>query len=280
VPASTKTEPAGTIREPARDGRTRSVPPHLRFTRRDRIIAIATPIVLLALWELAARAGWIDFRYFPAPTEIIAKGVELVSNGMLTDHVLITLRRLFLGLVIGGLPAIAIGLAMGLYRPLRAMLDPLIAATYPIPRSALLPLIILIFGLGESSKIFMVALGAFYPIVINTAVGVANIPKIYLDVAHNYGAKRFRLFRTVALPGALPMIMTGVRLGVGLALIMIVLAEMFGAESGLGFLLWNSWQVFAIETMYVCLLCIGILGYLVNLITVEAERRLVPWVGK
>lgn len=275
--STTTTEPAGTVRAPSR---ARQLPPHLRFKRRDRILAIVTPIALLALWELAARAGWIDLRYFPAPTEIIAKGVELARTGMLTDHVLITLWRLFLGLLIGGVPAIAIGLAMGLYRPLRAMLDPLIAATYPIPRSALLPLIILVFGLGEASKIFMVALGAFYPIVINTAVGVATIPRIYLDVAHNYGAKGLRLFRTVALPGALPMIMTGVRLGVGLALIMIVIAEMFGAEEGLGFLLWNSWQVFAIETMYVGLLTIGILGYLINLITVEAERRLVPWVGK
>jgi ABC-type nitrate/sulfonate/bicarbonate transport system permease component len=275
--STTVTDPAGA----AAPGRTtRRRPPGWRERRRDRFLAIATPIVLLGVWELAAHAGWIDFRYFPAPSEIIAKGIELTRNGMLADQVLITLWRLALGLLIGGVPAILLGLAMGLYRPLRAMLDPLIAATYPIPRSALLPLIILLFGLGESAKVFMVALGAFYPIVINTAVGMATIPRIYFDVAHNYGAKGLRLFRTVALPGALPMIMSGVRLGVGLALIMIVIAEMFGAEEGLGFLLWNSWQVFAIETMYVGLLTIGILGYLVNLITVTAERRLVPWVGK
>jgi NitT/TauT family transport system permease protein len=273
---ATTTEPAGA----ATPRTARRRPPGSRERRRDRILAIATPILLLALWELAARAGWIDFRYFPAPTEIIGQGVKLTRDGMLTDQLLITLWRLVLGLLIGGVPAVLIGLAMGLYRPLRAMLDPLIAATYPIPRSALLPLIILVFGLGESSKVFMVALGTFYPIVINTAVGVTSIPRIYLDVAHNYGAKGFRLFRTVALPGALPMIMTGVRLSVGLALIMIVIAEMFGAEEGLGFMLWNSWQVFAIDTMYVGLLTIGILGYLVNLITVVAERRLVPWVGK
>lgn len=246
----------------------------------DRILAFATPLALLCIWEALARSGTIDARYFPAPSNILERAGELAKTGVLFDQVVVSLRRLVIGFVIGGGAGLVTGLVMGLYRPVRSMLDPLIAATYPIPRSALLPLIFLVFGLGETSKVFMVAIGAFYPVAINTVAGVMNIPKIYMDVAHNYGARRFTLFRTVALPGALPLIMTGIKLGVGMSLILIVIAEMFGADSGLGFMLYNAWQIFDIETMYVGLLAIGIIGFLLTFIVDELDRRFIPWKGK
>jgi NitT/TauT family transport system permease protein len=177
----------------------------------------------------------------------------------------------------GGIPALGIGLAMGLYRPVRAALDPLIAATYPIPKSAIVPLLLLIFGLGEMSKIVMVAIGAFFPIVINTAAGVQEIPPIYRDVGRNFGASRWQTFRTIALPGALPLVMTGIKLAVGLGLILIVIAEMIGAKSGLGYMIWNAWQIFAVPTMYVGLITVSILGVLFTLLLTEVERVLVPW---
>ena len=184
--------------------------------------------------------------------------------------------RLILGFALGAGPALAIGLIMGLYRPVRILVEPLILATYPIPKSAILPLILLVFGLGEPSKIVMVAIGVFYPVVINTASGVMQIPTMYLDVGKNYGASRWEMFRTIALPGALPFIMTGIKLGAGLGLILIAIAEMVGAQSGLGYMIWNAWQILSVNTMYVGLISIAILGFVMTIGLNELERLLIP----
>lgn len=244
---------------------------------RDRLISVASPVMLILLWELGARAGMLDTRYFPAPSQIFGTLVSLVESGVLWTNTAATLVRLFWGLLLGGIPALLLGIAMGLYRPLRAVLDPLVAATYPIPKSAIFPLILLIFGLDEASKIVMVAIGVFYPVLINAAAGVREINKIYLDVGRNYGADRWQVFRTIALPGAMPLIMTGVKLGVGLGLILIAIAEMVGAKSGLGFMIWNAWEILSVETMYVGLIVIALLGFLFSLALTELERYLLPW---
>ena len=244
---------------------------------KDRIISVMSPLVLLVLWEITVQLGLVDARFFPAPTSIASKFVELAQSGELWANTWISLQRLFFGFLLGGIPALALGLVMGLYRPIRAAIDPLIAATYPIPKSAVLPLILLIFGLGEMSKIVMVAIGVFFPVVINTIAGVLEIDKIYHDVSKNFGASRWQVFRTVALPGAMPLIMTGIKLGVGLGLILIAVAEMVGAKSGLGYMIWNAWQTFSVETMYVGLVVIAILGFLFSLILNESERFILPW---
>ena len=243
----------------------------------DRTISILSPLVLLGLWEIFARSQWIDTRFFPAPSNIIRHLFELASSGALWKHTVASLYRLAIGFVVGCLPAVVLGLAIGLYRPVRAAFDPLISATYPIPKSSLLPLILLIFGLGESSKIAMVAIGVFYPVVINTAAGVRQIPPIFLDVGHNFGASRFNMFRTVALPGALPLIMTGIKLGAGMGLVLIAIAEMIGAKQGLGYMIWNAWELFDVETMYVGLFVIAIIGFVMNAGFDAIERAVVPW---
>jgi NitT/TauT family transport system permease protein len=187
------------------------------------------------------------------------------------------MQRLFWGFLFGGVPALMLGVAMGLSRPLRMLVEPIVSATYPVPKSAILPLVLLIFGLGESSKIVMVGIGIFFPIVINAMAGVLEIQKIYFDVSKNFGADRYQVFMTVALPGAMPLIMTGVKLGVGMGLILISLAEMIGAKSGLGYMMWNAWEILSVETMYVGLLVIAALGVLFTVILNEVERYLVPW---
>lgn len=243
----------------------------------DRVISVLSPLILLGLWEICARAGLVDIRFFPAPSNVIRHLVAMIGSGDLWRHLAASLYRLFVGFFVGCVPAIVIGLAIGLYRPVRAALDPLISATYPIPKSSLLPLILLIFGLGESSKIAMVAIGVFYPVVINTAAGVRQIAPIFLDVGHNFGASRFNMFRTVALPGALPLIMTGVKLGAGMGLVLIAIAEMVGAKSGLGYMIWNAWELFDVQTMYVGLFVIAIIGFLLNAGFDLLERVIVPW---
>jgi len=244
---------------------------------RERLIGLASPVLLLLLWEGFARLGWIDQRFFPAPSSIIAALVHLSRSGELWANLSASLVRLFWGALLGGVPALALGLAMGLYRPVRAIVDPLVAATYPIPKSAILPLVLLVFGLGEASKVVMVALGVFYPMIINTTAGVLEIDRIYLDVGRNFGAGRWQTFRTIALPGAAPLIMAGMKLGAGLGLILIAIAEMIGAQSGIGYMIWNAWQLMAVDTMFVGLVVIALFGFLFTWALDELERWLLPW---
>jgi ABC-type nitrate/sulfonate/bicarbonate transport system permease component len=244
---------------------------------RDRIISMLSPLLLLVLWEGSVRVGLLDARFFPAPSSVFETLVTSVKSGALWTHTWASLQRLFWGFLLGGIPALGLGIVMGLYRPLRAVFDPIISATYPIPKSAILPLILLIFGLGEASKVVMVAIGVFYPVCINSMAGVLEINKIYLDVGKNYQAGRWQVFRTIALPGALPIVMSGIKLGVGMGLILIAVAEMIGAKSGLGYMIWHAWEILAVEMMYVGLIMIAVLGFVFTLILNELERWIIPW---
>jgi ABC-type nitrate/sulfonate/bicarbonate transport system permease component len=243
----------------------------------DHAIGFLSPIGLLLLWEIAGRTGLIDVRFFPLPSAIVLRLYTLMVSGELLRHLCASVQRLIFGFVVGGVPALFLGVAMGLSRPIRSAINPLISATYPIPKSAVFPLLLLIFGLGEASKIAMVALGIFYPLLINTIAGVANIPRVFLDVGHNFGADRWQMFRTVAIPGALPSIMAGIKLGVGMGLILIVIAELTGADSGIGYMIWDAWQVLNVETMYVGLAVIAVLGFVMTMSLDAIERRLLPW---
>jgi len=244
---------------------------------RDRLLSVISPLALLIVWEMCARFGFIDTRFFPAPSSVLATLIDMLRTGELVTHTAVSMERLAYGALLGGLPALILGIAMGLNRPIRALFDPLIAATYPVPKSAILPLALLIFGLGEGSKIFMVAIGVFFPVAINTTTGVLQINKIYLDVGQNFKASRWNMFWTIALPGALPVIMTGFKLGIGIGLVLIAVAEMVGAKSGLGYLIWSAWSTFAVEQMYVGLFVIAIIGFLITLGLNELERIVIPW---
>jgi NitT/TauT family transport system permease protein len=262
-------------------GTTAAAPPRqervMSLRVRDRILSIASPIGLLLVWEIAARTGMIDTRFFPAPSSVLALLIEMLKSGELLVHTAASLRRLAWGILIGGAPALVLGIVMGLNRTIRALVDPIMAATYPIPKSSILPLALLVFGLGESSKIFMVAIGVFFPVAINATTGVLEINKIYLDVGRNYKADRWSMFWTIALPGALPVIMTGFKLGIGIGLILIAIAEMIGAKSGLGFLIWSAWETFAVEQMYVGLFMIALIGFVLTVVLNELERYIIPW---
>lgn len=244
---------------------------------RERLIGALSPIALLLIWEACSRGGILDTRFFPAPSQILSAFFTMMQTGELQTHLMASLQRLGLGFLAGGIPALILGVTMGLNSTIRAMIDPLISATYPIPKSSILPLALLVLGLGEASKVFMVAIGVFYPIAMNAMTGVRQINTIYLDVGRNFKASRFDVFRTIALPGAMPMIMTGIRLGVGMGLVLIAIAEMVGAKSGLGYLIWNAWETFSVEQMYVGLFVIALIGFVLTVILNEIEKILVPW---
>jgi NitT/TauT family transport system permease protein len=249
----------------------------LTARRRERILSFASPIGLLIAWEIAGRLGFIDVRFFPVPSTILAVLWHMLWSGELIQHVAISMQRIALGFLLGGIPAVIIGISMGIWRPVRALIDPLISAIFPIPKSAIVPLILLIFGLGEMSKVVMVAIGVFFPIAINATAGVLQINPIYLDVGKSFNASRWDTFRTIALPGALPFIMTGVKLGAGISLILIAVTEMIGAKSGIGYLIWSAWETFAVAKMYVGLFTIALIGFAVTFLLREVERWVIRW---
>ncbi len=242
-----------------------------------RLASLCSPVLLLLSWEALVRLRALDSRFFPAPSSIVETFGALVASGALLVDVEATLGRLFVGVLLGAVPGLLIGVAMGLSGWLRAFLKPIVAALFPIPKIAILPLIMLIFGLGELSKYVSVAAGVVFIVLINSMAGVMNIDRIYLDVGKNYGAGRWRLFSTIALPGALPAILTGIQLSTGVGLIVVIATEFVGARTGIGHLIWRSWQLFAIEEMYCGLVVTALLGFLMQLLLDTAQRMLLPW---
>ncbi|WP_425057667.1 hypothetical protein SCACP_21920 [Sporomusa carbonis] len=241
------------------------------------VISVLSPLTLLILWELIARTDLIDVRLLSSPTLILQSLFPLLWSGELVYNTAVSVQRVIWGFLAGAVPGVLLGMGMGLSPLLRSAIEPMIAATYPIPKLAIMPLILLIFGLGETSKIFTIAIGVFYLVVINTMAGVLNIDKIYLDVARNFGASRKDFYLTVALPGALPMIFAGLKLGMGMALILIVAAELSAAKAGVGWMIWRAYDMFDIEQMFVALITLSVLGYIFSLLLDWLERLVLPW---
>lgn len=244
---------------------------------RQRFLSFVSPVIFLILWEFLSRSNILDIRFFPPPSAILLTLFEMLVSGELFKDLGVSLYRIFGGFLLGAIPALILGLSMGLFKPVRLALEPLVAATYPIPKLALMPLIMLIFGLGDLQKIVTIAAGTFFMVLINTVAGVVNLDKIYLDVAKNYGATRKDFYLTVALPGAMPLIFTGLNLGMGMALLLIVAAEMMGANAGIGYLVWQSYAIFDLNKMFVAFIVISMLGYLFNVLLNELERWVIPW---
>jgi len=242
-----------------------------------KIVSVLSPLTILAIWEILARLSIIDTRLLSSPSLILQALIPLLISGELAYNTAISVWRVIMGFFAGAVPGVILGLAMGLSPLLRSAIEPMIAATYPIPKLALMPLILLVFGLGELSKVFTIGIGVFYLVVINTMAGVLNIDRIYLDVARNYRASRLNFCLTVAFPGALPMIFAGLKLGMGMALILIVAAELSAAKAGVGWMIWRAYDMFDIEQMFVALIILSLLGYLFSLLLDAVERWVVPW---
>ena len=243
----------------------------------ERTFRIASPLALLALWELTVRVHLVDARFFPAPSSIAQDFVAFLTSGELATNTLITLQRVLIGLALGAIPGIGLGLLVGISRLASAILEPVVALLYPIPKIAILPLILLIFGIGESSKYAIVAIGVFFIMAINTAAGVRQIEPIYLDVAQSFEIRRRSFYWKVLLPGALTNVFAGLRLSIGIAIVLAVAAEFTAAKSGLGFQIWNAWETLQVERMYVALVMVSLLGYGLTLAGEALERAVVPW---
>jgi ABC-type nitrate/sulfonate/bicarbonate transport system permease component len=243
----------------------------------ERALSVASPLALVALWEISARLHIIDTRFFPSPASVFGAMGQMLQSGDLWTDLSTSLRRIGIGFVMGVVPAVLLGILMGLSPIVRALMKPLVDATFPIPKVALVPLFILIFGIGDESKYASIAIAVFYLVLINTVAGVRNIDLIYFDVGKNFRANRLMMFTDIAFPGALPMIMAGLRLGMGVAFIVIFTAELIGVKNGIGYLIWVSYQTFQIEKMYVGLVVIALAGVAATALLELIERLLVPW---
>jgi ABC-type nitrate/sulfonate/bicarbonate transport system permease component len=244
---------------------------------RERLLYLISPIGLLVVWEILLRAGIGDRRFIPAPSDIEFQFERLIKSGELAWHVTVTLYRVFVGFLVGSVPAVAIGLLMAMFKPVRIAVDPLIAALFPIPKIALMPLLLLAFGFGDASKIALVAIAVFFPVVVNTYTGAANIEKIYWDVAKNYGASQTVMFTRIVFFGALPMIFAGLRIALAVSFIVLVASEFVASKTGIGYLIWNSWELLQVDTMFVGIVTIGILGLITSALFQEVERKVIPW---
>jgi ABC-type nitrate/sulfonate/bicarbonate transport system permease component len=243
----------------------------------EAALALASPVLLLAAWEAAGAAGLLRPAFFPRPSAIAGHLGGLLADGSLLLHARITIGRLAAAFFLAALPGVAAGLAMGLSRRTREGLDPLFAVVYPIPSVLFLPLLSFLIRAEEVAISLTTALTAFFLVAYTTMAGVQHLDPAVLEAARHFGARGLRLLGGVVLPGALPFIFTGLRLGLGYALIVVVAVEMVGAQQGLGALLWLSWQLLRVEDMYAALVAIAVLGGGLTWGLGALRAWLIPW---
>jgi len=236
-----------------------------------------SPLLLLVVWEIAVRAGWLDPRLIAPPSIVFAELWRLTVSGELGAALFVSLRRVILGFSLASVLGVTIGAFMARSRVMEAALDPLIELFRPVSPLALFPLFILWFGIGEVSKIFIIAFSCVFPIILNTYSGVRGIDASLFRASRSLGASPWEIMRTIVLPGSLPQIFTGLRIGWGIALIVIVAAEMIGAVGGIGYMVLDAQQTFRVPRVFATIFVIGALGLLTDLGFRELRRRMLPW---
>lgn len=254
---------------------------------------LAVPVVLLVVWQLMSVFGLVRPEILPSPVAILERfwlyllpeqslqeagglGTWIMSSELLGD-LLASLQRVVLGFVVGAGLALPLGLLMGTDRTIERYLNPVIQFLRPIPPIAYIPLAILWFGLGNPPAIFLIAIGAFFPVLINTISGVRNVDSIYVRAATNLGADRLTLFRRVILPAATPYILTGMRIGIGTAFIVVIVAEMIAVNSGLGYRILEAREYMWSDKVIAGMIAIGLLGLAIDLGVNRLNSHLLRW---
>ncbi len=244
---------------------------------QNRWLSWLSPLLLLLLWEGAVQLGVLNRIFVPPPSEVVVALVDGLIDGSLVADVVVSSERIALGFLIGAIPATLLGIWSGLNRTVYYLVRPLATMLYPVPKIALLPLVIVVLGIGEISKIATVAISVFLMVVIHTIGGVMQVDRRYFEVGRLYGANQWTLFRTVALPASLPAIIEGWKLAMGFALTLIVGVEFVGASNGIGYRIWQSYELYAIADMFAAVCLIAALGWVLTVGLDELERLLVPW---
>jgi sulfonate transport system permease protein len=242
-----------------------------------RLAPWLVPAALILAWQAASQTGWLSSRILPAPSAVAASFVTLALSGELFAHVKTSSLRALTGFAIGGGLGLVLGLATGSFKRVETALDTTIQMVRNIPPLALIPLVILWFGIDETAKLFLVSLGVFFPVYINTFHGIRSVDKGLIEMARSYGLSGWRLYREVILPGALPSILVGVRFSLGLMWVILIVAETISANAGIGYMTMNAREFLQTDVVLLGILLYAALGKLADLLAKALERHWLRW---
>ncbi|MHC5736248.1 aliphatic sulfonate ABC transporter permease SsuC [Nostoc sp.] len=235
------------------------------------------PIVLIILWQILVKSGWLSTRVLPAPSDVILAGIRLSRSGELWRNLIISTIRAVIGFLLGGSIGFGLGLLNGLARPAEEYLDTSVQMIRNIPHLALIPLVILWFGIGEEAKIFLVALGVFFPIYLNTFHGVRTVDPELIEMAKSYGLRGWSLFKRVIFPGALGSIIVGLRYALGIMWLTLIVAETITLDSGIGYMAMNAREFMQTDVVVLSILLYALLGKLADAAAKGLEKKWLRW---
>ncbi|MBB5018725.1 NitT/TauT family transport system permease protein [Chitinivorax tropicus] len=261
---------------------------------KRRLTGFIVPACLLVIWQTAAGLGWVNPQILPSPLAVLGKWwayllpteahspetgsyLKWLFSGELIHDAISSLYRVLLGFFIGGGLALPLGLAMGASNRVYSLMNPLVQVLRPIPPIAYIPLSILWFGLGNPPAVFLIAIGAFFPVLMNTIAGVRHVDSIYIRAARNLGVRNRDLFLRVMLPAATPYILAGARIGMGTAFIVVIVSEMIAVNNGLGFRILEAREYFWSDKIIAGMLTIGLLGLLIDTGMSKLNHHLLRW---
>jgi NitT/TauT family transport system permease protein len=259
-------------------------PGRIRWERALRRAAL--PLLLLGLWQYAATAGYFDPSFVPAPTTVIDSTWQWMFgprsslawySGTWLEYVYLSTWRVLVGFVIASAIGITAGILIGWYELANDLLDPIVQGLRPIPMTAWLPFATFIFGIREGAAVFLIAMGAFFPIVVSCTIGAEQTPKNLVRAALMLGTPPSRLLLRVVLPSALPYIFNGLRLGAGIAWVLVIVSEMLAVKGGIGYAMWTAYQFVRIDLIIASMFTVGVLGLLSDRLLLFISRRLLRW---
>ena len=243
----------------------------------QRLLPWLVPVLLVSVWQISSVQGWISVRVLPAPLSVVDAAWTLAESGELWKHVQISAGRALLGLAVGGGLGLGLGLLTGSIRWAETLLDSTIQMVRNIPALALIPLVILWFGIDETAKLFLISVAVFFPIYINTFHGIRNVDVGLIEMGRTYGLSQWGLYRQIILPGALSSILVGLRFSLGLMWVILIVAETISAQAGIGYLTMNAREFLQTDVVLVGILLYAILGKLADVFAKALERYWLRW---
>lgn len=248
-----------------------------RLSWPERGLGAGVILLFLAGVEIAVRLKWVNPVLIPAPTIVAERTWEILAKGEFLAPLGATLYLLAVAYFAASALAIAVGLLMGRFRAVYHLLEPLVELMRPLPKPALLPPLILFLGLGDAMKFAVIGLGVFFPVLINTVQGVKGVDPVLVNTGRTFRCGNLALLLRIVLPAALPLILAGMRVALGLGLILVVIAEMMAGTGGVGYLIIDMQRTFRVQHMYAWIVILAVLGYVLNAAFLKAEHRLIHW---
>jgi sulfonate transport system permease protein len=259
------------------ESRVRPVKPARPVVSPERFLPFLLPLVVIAIWQLGSSVGWISTRIMPSPAAVVVAFWQTTVSGQLPHNILVSAGRAFAGLLVGGSVGFLLGIANGVSRLSEQLTDTTLQMLRTIPHLAMVPLVILWFGIGEESKLFLTALGVLFPIYLNTYHGVRNVDRGLIEMGRVYGMSGWTLFKKVIFPGALPSILVGLRFALGIMWLTLIVAESIAASSGIGYMANNAREFGMTDVVVLTLVIYAVLGKLADVVARTLERRALRW---